>query len=75
MGGPGSGKSTVVKKLGLKALGLKLVNTDSAFETGLKKAGLSLDLRKIDANVRDGIRAKAKKITGKNLTAYKITII
>ena len=70
MGGPGSGKSTVVKKLGLKALGLKLVNTDSAFETGLKKAGLSLDLRKIDANVRDGIRAKAKKITGKNLSAY-----
>ena len=70
MGGPGSGKSTVVNKLGLKALGLKLVNTDSAFESGLKKAGLSLDLRKIDPQVRDGIRAKAKKITGKNLDAY-----
>jgi len=70
MGGPGSGKSTVVKKLGLKALGLKLVNTDSAFEAGLKKAGLSLDLRKIDSNVRDGIRAKAKKITGNAMDRY-----
>ena len=70
MGGPGSGKSTVVNKLGLKALGLKLVNTDSAFESGLKKAGLSLDLRKIDPQVRDGIRARAKKITGKNMDAY-----
>jgi predicted kinase len=70
MGGPGSGKSTVVKKLGLKALGLKLVNTDNAFEAGLKKAGLSLDLRKIDSNVRDGIRAKAKKITGNAMDRY-----
>ena len=43
MGGPGSGKSTVVDDLGLKALGLKLVNSDRAFENGLKKAGLSLD--------------------------------
>jgi predicted kinase len=70
MGGPGSGKSTVVKKLGLKALGLKLVNTDTAFESGLKKAGLSLDLRNIDSNVRDGIRAKAKKITGNAMDRY-----
>ena len=70
MGGPGSGKSTVVKKLGLKALGLKLVNTDTVFESGLKKAGLSLDLRNIDSNVRDGIRAKAKKITGNAMDRY-----
>ena len=70
MGGPGSGKSTVVKKLALKALGLKLVNTDSAFEAGLKKAGLSLDLRKIDSNVRDGIRARAKKVTGNAMDRY-----
>ena len=31
MGGPGSGKSTVVSKLSLNALGLKTVNTDRAF--------------------------------------------
>lgn len=70
MGGPGSGKSAVVDKLGLKALGLKLVNTDKAFENGLKKAGLSLDLRGADFEKIDPIRAKAKNITGKNMDAY-----
>jgi predicted kinase len=70
MGGPGSGKSAVVDKLALKALGLKLVNTDKAFENGLKKAGLSLDLRGADFEKVDPIRAKAKKITGKNMDAY-----
>ena len=69
-GGPGSGKSTVVDKLSLKALGLKLVNTDRAFENGLKKAGLTLDLRGADFSVVDPIRAKAKKLTVKNMDAY-----
>ena len=69
-GGPGSGKSTVVKGLGLDTLGLKLVNTDRAFENGLKKAGVSLDLRKLDAVVRDTIRAKAKKITNNFMDSY-----
>jgi len=69
-GGPGSGKSAVVKKLGLTALGLKMVNTDKAFENGLKKAGMSLDLRGADFDKVDPIRAKAKSITGKNLDAY-----
>ena len=70
MGGPGSGKSTVVNKLSLKAMGLKLVNTDKAFENGLKKAGLGLDLRNMDAKDRDPIRARAKTITAKNMSAY-----
>tara|TARA_B100000900_G_scaffold161236_1_gene136909 strand:- start:3353 stop:4597 length:1245 start_codon:yes stop_codon:yes gene_type:complete len=69
-GGPGSGKSTVVNRLGLTALGLKMVNTDRAFENGLKKAGLSLDLRNLDAVVRDPIRAKAKALTGKAMENY-----
>jgi predicted kinase len=69
-GGPGSGKSTVVDKLSLKALGLKLVNTDKAFENGLKKAGLTLDLRGADFSIIDPIRAKAKKITAKNMDIY-----
>ena len=69
-GGPGSGKSTVVDKLSLKALGLKLVNTDRAFENGLKKAGLTLDLRGADFSKVDPIRAKAKKLTAKNMDAY-----
>ena len=70
MGGPGSGKSTVVDQLALKALGLKMVNTDKAFEVGLKKAGMTLDLRGADFDKVDPIRAKAKKITGKNMDAY-----
>ena len=47
-----------------------MVNTDKAFENGLKKAGLSLDLRGADFDKVDPIRAKAKKITGKNMDAY-----
>jgi predicted kinase len=70
MGGPGSGKSAIVKALHLKSLGLRLVNTDAAFERGLKKAGHSLDLRTMDAIIRDPIRARAKEITGKQLDGY-----
>jgi predicted kinase/DNA-binding ferritin-like protein (Dps family) len=70
MGGPGSGKTAVVKALALKALGLKLINTDSAFESELKKAGHSLDLRTMDADIRDPIRKKAKRMTGKGLDMY-----
>ena len=70
MGGPGSGKSTVVNKLSLKALGLKLVNTDKAFENGLKKAGLTLDLRGKSDDEYAHIRDRAKEITGKNMDRY-----
>jgi predicted kinase len=70
MGGPGSGKSTVVDQLNLVNLGLKIVNTDKAFENGLKKAGLGLDLRNMDADLRDPIRSRAKEITAKQMDAY-----
>lgn len=69
-GGPGSGKSTVVDALSLKALGLKLVNTDKAFEVGLKKAGMTLDLRGADFDKVDPIRKQAKNITAKNMDNY-----
>ena len=70
MGGPGSGKSTVVDGLGLKALGLKLVNTDKSFETGLKKAGQTLDLKLVPADIRDPIRKKAKRQTTRMMDRY-----
>lgn len=70
MGGPGSGKSEVVTGLALKALGLKLINTDQAFEKGLKKAGLSLDLRGADMDKIDPIRAKAKATTKIGMDMY-----
>jgi predicted kinase len=70
MGGPGSGKSEVVDGLSLKSLGLKLVNTDNAFEKGLKKAGLSLDLSKNDPKDYDPIRARAKATTKIGMDLY-----
>lgn len=60
-GWAGSGKSTVVDALNLKILGLKLVNTDVAFERGLKKAGMSLKLTGTVDATRDAIRVKQKK--------------
>ena len=70
MGGQGSGKSTVVDGLGLKALGLKLVNTDKSFENGLKKAGQTLDLKLVPAEIRDPIRKKAKRQTTRMMDRY-----
>jgi len=61
-GGPGSGKSYVVRQT-TGGLGLKIVNSDDAFEKGLKDAGLSLDIRELDPEVRDKIRGRAKKLT------------
>jgi len=70
MGGPGSGKSTVVKQLALNALGLKTINTDKAFEAGLKKAGQTLDLKTVPADVRDPIRKKSKRMTARSLDRF-----
>ncbi len=41
-GGPGSGKSTVIRKLGL-ASNLRIINPDDAYEESLKAAGIPLD--------------------------------
>tara|TARA_B100001939_G_scaffold343948_1_gene357501 strand:+ start:1176 stop:2468 length:1293 start_codon:yes stop_codon:yes gene_type:complete len=70
MGGPGSGKSTVVNQLSFKALGLKIVNTDKSFENGLKKAGQTLDLKTVPAEIRDPIRKKAKRQTTRMMDRY-----
>jgi predicted ABC-type ATPase len=41
-GGPGSGKSTVINRLGLRQA-LQVVNADDAFEASLESAGIPLD--------------------------------
>ena len=64
-GGPGSGKSYVVKRA-TGGLGMKIVNSDVQFEKKLKDAGLSTDLRELDPTTRDTIRARAKEITKKH---------
>jgi predicted kinase len=64
-GGPGSGKSFVVGKTALKALGFRLINSDDAFEKGLKKAGLTTDPDDIASAQGQSVRADAKILTGK----------
>ena len=61
-GGPGSGKSYVVAKT-TKMFGMRIVNSDDVFEKLINKAGLSLDLRAMEPETRDKIRARAKDIT------------
>ena len=61
-GGPGSGKSYVVRKT-TGGTGLKVVNSDDAFEKLLKDANLSLKMPPEEKEPRDVVRSRAKKIT------------
>lgn len=63
-GGPGSGKSFVVRKT-TGGLGMKVVNTDDVFEKLLDKEGLSLKMPASERQPREVQRAKAKRITAK----------
>ena len=66
-GGPGSGKSFVVGKASLKALGFRLINSDDAFEKGLKRAGMGTTPEDIFSEPGQAVRATAKALTGKRL--------
>ena len=90
-GGPGSGKSfTAMEIFGIdkklkssfSSFGLKSVNSDSAFEAGLKKNGINpKDLARIEkeepelwdkiTKEPDGIRNKAKQLTQKQKQFYE----
>ena len=64
-GGPGSGKSYVVKRTGAM-FGMRIVNSDDAFETLIKKAGMNMDMRNYsdkDLVKRDKVRDIAKRAT------------
>ena len=61
-GGPGSGKSFIAGKT-TGGLGLKIINSDSAFERYLKKEGLSLKMPDSETIPRDIERDRAKKVT------------
>ncbi len=70
-GGPGSGKSWVSSRT-LSGAGMKVINSDSAFENLLKRERMSLDFKGYtDAELvrRDEIRAKAKRMTALSLGA------
>jgi len=89
-GGPGSGKSKVTEEIfGLgsgmsrvNAAGLKIVNSDTAFEAQLKKSGIdSKDLARIEKEEPEfwkkitedpnGVRSLAKKTTDKIKAFYE----
>ena len=63
-GGPGSGKSFIAGKT-TGGLGLKIINSDDAFERILKKEGLSLKMPGPETIEKDWNvpRAKAKRVT------------
>ena len=90
-GGPGSGKSfTAMEIFGIdkklkssfSSFGLKSINSDSAFEAGLKKNGIDpKDLARIEREEPElwdkitatpgGIRDKAKQLTAKQKKFYE----
>ena len=68
-GGPGSGKSFVVRKT-TGGLGLRVVNSDDAFENQLKKANLSLKMPADETEPRDVVRDRAKQTTASRKSGY-----
>ena len=65
-GGPGSGKSYVVRKT-TGGTGLRVVNSDDAFEALLKKANLSLKMPEEEEAPREIQRKRAKKLTKRRM--------
>ena len=63
-GGPGSGKSFVVRKT-TGGLGMKIVNSDDIYEKMLNDAGLTPTPEDIFSDEGQEIRGKAKRITAK----------
>ena len=68
-GGPGSGKSFVTQSA-FAGTGLKIVNSDSAFERNLKKANLSLNMPDEEEYFRNIIRGRAKQTAIAQLDKY-----
>ena len=68
-GGPGAGKSWVSARA-LSGMGLKVINSDNAFASKLKKEKMSLDFaahNEKEIIKRDKIRSKAKQVAGMQL--------
>ena len=68
-GGPGSGK-TFVTRSAFTGTGLKVVNSDTIFERGLKKASLSLKMPDEEEYFRNIVRQRAKATAGTMLDTY-----
>ena len=72
-GGPGSGKSYVVRAT-TGGTGLRIVNSDDLFEKYLKDAGFDMDMSTAkaerEAEERDKMRERAKQLTKKRKANY-----
>ena len=72
-GGPGSGKSYVVRST-TGGTGLRIVNSDDIFEKYLKDAGFDMDMSTAkaerEAEERDKMRKRAKQLTKKRQENY-----
>ena len=68
-GGPGSGKSYVVKRT-TGGLGMKILNSDEHFERLLKDAGLDSKMPPEEKQPRDVARDRAKELTKKQRKNY-----
>ena len=66
-GGPGSGKSFIVGKTALTALGFKVINSDDAFERALAKVGLKPTPEDIYSPKGQEVRGQAKALTSKKM--------
>lgn len=69
-GGPGSGKSFIVGQTALTSLGLKLVNSDNAFELALKKAGMDATPDSIFSDKGQALRHRSKVVTNRRQDRY-----
>ncbi len=69
-GGPGSGKSFIVGRTALTALGFKLINSDIAFEKALAKAGLD----KSNPDDIYSVPGQAARISAKALTDKQMNL-
>lgn len=62
VGGPGSGKSWIKKRLGLVNIGFVSIDSDYPLEKYMRKANLSLKMPPEEHDERNLIRQKAKKV-------------
>jgi predicted kinase len=67
-GGPGSGKSFMVRKTALQALGFTLINSDLPFESLMRKLNLDFKMPESEKEQRDAARESAKATTDKKQT-------
>jgi len=70
-GGPGSGKSFIVGRTALTSFGLRVVNSDPAFERALDKSGLDKgNPDDVFSDLGQQVRGKAKALTAAQQAGY-----